>query len=148
MRKLIDEAISLLKTNEDLRKALGITRYLTELRTITIGVPRRSGKTTAILEMMSENCVVHVHNHRLKSYFIEKNGGFPPNQILDLSGDVSIPLRALNITMDSENLIKYFLIDEYSYMSTEAWNNVLRVAEKLHDRGKLDRNFFILRLGT
>jgi hypothetical protein len=148
MRKLIDEAISLLKTNEDFRKASEATSYFRELRTITLGVPRGSGKTTAILEMMTENCLVHVHNHRLKSYLIEKNGEFPPNQILDFSGDTSILLRAINITINPENIIKYFLIDEYSYMSTEAWHNTLRIAERLDVQGKLDKDFFILRLGT
>ncbi len=67
---VVDAAIALAENDTfDKCKSLGIREYVHEYRTIHLRLPRRTGKTTYILNHATENDLI-IHRYGLKNIFV------------------------------------------------------------------------------
>lgn len=122
--------------------------YIREIRTITLGVPRQSGKTKYILDLKDKvSSVMFVSSQRmLDNCCVDK---YALNRSNVVTFDEMFSLIRFNRGLKHHGL-KYsvFFIDEYSFMRKEHENNFSELLTELKVQNMLTDDFYVLRIGT
>jgi hypothetical protein len=140
-----------LEERENSRKYLDcmpFSTYIGELRTITLGVPRQSGKTKYLLELKDTfSSVMFVANQRmLDNCCIDK---YALNRSNVVTFDEMFSVIRFNRGIRQRGL-KYslFLVDEYSFMRKEHENNFSELLTELKAQDLFTDDFYVLKIGT
>lgn len=126
--------------------------YIREIRTITLGVPRQSGKTKYMLELKDKlSSVMFVPNQMMVDYCC--NGKYGSSSTSDRSNIItfdSISSITRHIRGTNRFGLKYsvFIIDEYSYMKPHHEDQLAMVLSELKVQDMLTDDFYVLRIGT
>jgi len=130
--------------------SIGFLNYIESFRTITIGLPRQSGKTEYLLKLKKDlSCLMLVPNRaimdRIKRFAYEYS---------NTSSEI-FTFDSITTLIDKNRYsyppgLKYsaFLIDEYSFMTQTQKILFMEVLELLHERRMLTKDLYVLRLGT
>ena len=153
IEKLHKDALEFLNNQTDALKHIdymGFLNYIESFRTITLGLPRQSGKTEYMLKLKNDlSCLMLVHNRAAMEYI----KGFPKvgaNVISNVFSFDNID-TLVNLHRGRQSVgLKYsvFMIDEYSFMTQTQKTLFMEILELLHERRMLTKDFYVLRLGT
>lgn len=127
---------------------MGFVRFITEFRTITIGLPRQCGKTKYLLELKEQtSSLMFVPNRPTAEYCYKLDQ--PGNRSNIVSFDNMDSIQRQLRGFGSMGL-KYsaFLIDEYSYMREDHLRDLKNLLNELKSKDMLTEDFYMLRLGT
>ena len=127
---------------------MSYTTYIREIRTITLGVPRQSGKTKYILDLKDKaSSVMFVHNQAMVTHCCTGQNAVDRSNIFTF--DEMFSLIRFNRGISRRGL-KYsvFLIDEYSFMRKEHENNFSELLTELKAQDLFTDDFYVLKIGT
>jgi len=132
--------------------SIGFLNYIESFRTITIGLPRQSGKTEYLLKLKKDlSCLMLVPNRaitdRIKRFAYEYSN--TSSEIFTFD-NITTLIDKNRYSYSYPPGLKYsaFLIDEYSFMTNQQKIHYVEVLELLHERRMLTKDFYVLRLGT
>jgi len=134
--------------------SIGFLNYIESFRTITIGLPRQSGKTEYLLKLKKDlSCLMLVPNRaitdRIKRFAYEYSN--TSSEIFTFDNITTlIDKNRYSYSYSYPPGLKYsaFLIDEYSFMTQTQKILFMEVLELLHERRMLTKDLYVLRLGT
>ena len=117
---------------------------LREFRTITLGLPRQSGKTTAVFNTArKQKSVVIVPSHVMLHAFLkmgELQNCHVPVIVADGATSISDAAKA-----SRDDPLRIVLVDEYTLIDMDAVYNEL---DRMHILGLLSSDFLVVRTGT
>ena len=155
IEKLHKDALDFLNKQTDESKhidSIGFLNYIESFRTITIGLPRQSGKTEYLLKLKKDlSCLMLVPNRAIMDHI--KRFAY---EYSNTSSEI-FTFDSITTLVDKNRYsysyppgLKYsaFLIDEYSYMTQTQKILFMEALELLHERRMLTKDFYVLRLGT
>lgn len=120
--------------------------WLSEHRTFSIGLPRQTGKTTALMSLADESTVVMFPTHRMLDYakreYSSVSAGllFTPYSFADFAHSFSTLHNPLKITR--------IFMDEFDFAPIRDMENVMHAINFMHARRALADDVFILKVGT
>lgn len=123
--------------------------YILEFRTITLGLPRRSGKTKYLLELNKKlSSMLFMHNSMVDNCNYLDTDCCDKSNIVSFNNNIDSVLR--QVCYDKPFGFKYsvFLIDEYSYMNEKHIQNLKILLNELNIKDMFSEDFYVLRLGT
>jgi hypothetical protein len=135
-----------LKMGDDVKQInLGPRAWIREFRTITLGMPRRSGKTTALVELAkSAPSIYLVHNQNMVDHIKQTYGLDQVNAFRLFDTPVTVgrthPITYVPIT--------YVLVDEFGFMSKQQEDTLYHFINSMKARNLLDEKFMVVRVGT
>jgi hypothetical protein len=150
MKKLnlaIVAARSLLDDHTSERKLqLGFISWVLECRTLTLGVPRRTGKTTAIRTLADSQSIILVHSEFLRNEYLQAGC---PGYIMNFRSESSLTMLRYALTdRGFPPLVNNLFIDEYELMHLNTWADLLGILAQADELGRLSEDFYIMKLGT
>lgn len=144
-------AMVFLENQENSQKYLdymSFSAYIREFRTITLGVPRQSGKTKYMLDLKGKtSSVMFVHNQNMIQYCRPLQNSVDRSNILSFENMFS--LIRFNRGINRHGL-KYslFLVDEYNFANKEHENNFAELLTELKAQDMFTEDFYVLKIGT
>lgn len=145
-RQLVDSILSNLE-HSDNKSVLSPLNYILGYRTIRLGLPRQSGKTTTLLEIHSEeSSLLFVKDYAMSATF---------NERLKMQGNNKSIVSFSNIRNLPHQLpegfglrYKCFLVDESTFMTDTQESDLYNLICDLDRRKMLHKDFYILMLTT
>lgn len=136
IRTMVDAGKQLLLSGY--QDQLGFCQYITDCRTIDLRIPRRSGKTTYIIETAKDiSSLVVVHCRNMVDYY--RQNGVPAITPDNIHGNLLRGISGFGFKLDC------LFVDEHEYISTETIGELII---RLKNNGMLSKDFYIVKLGT
>ena len=133
-------------------ECMSFVTYIREIRTITLGVPRQSGKTKYVLDLKDKvSSVMFVPNQMIVDYCCNvKYGSSSTSDRSNIITFDSISSITRHIRGTNRLGLKYsvFIIDEYSHMKPHHEDQLAMVLNELKAHNMFTDDFYVLRIGT
>ena len=131
--------------NDELNSAAAGMPFVTwarEFRTIKLGLPRRSGKTTALVDLYNSKPSLFFTHSKIEATSLSKEYGIDAMTPYDIRHD--------NWRISPETPIEFVLMDELLYFPgrEEIEMRVYDYLQWLNTKKKLSSNFMIIGVGT
>jgi hypothetical protein len=144
-------AMVFLKNKENSRQyidSISFSTYVKEFRTITLGVPRQSGKTKYMLALKDKvSSVMFVHSQAMADYCCRSGHVVDRSNIITFEEMFSVARFNRGRRLGG---LKYsvFLVDEYSFAKKEHDNNFAELLTELKTQNIFAEDFYVLKIGT
>lgn len=140
LKSACEVLVNNLELDVSVMKASDYMTYINEYRTVSLNVPRRSGKSTILREIAGEYSSMLFLNHRFNKNR-DTNVAFYHNMVDKLKSFVGV-YNTVGMKYQC------FLLDEPDSMTQEEKKNFYELVERYYLNDLLSRDFYILKLGT